>query len=178
MVVTAEEKGLLGADYFVHNPTTMSVENIVANVNLDMPLFLYPVADVIAFGEQHSSLSGPVAKGARAAGFEVTPDPMPEEVLFIRSDQYPFVQKGIPAVFFVPGMKSTDPNVDGQAIFMDFLTNHYHTPSDDLSRPVHWESAEKFALANFVLGMEIANDWERPTWNEGDFFGVKFGRDQ
>ncbi len=175
LAVTAEEKGLLGAEYFVHNPT-VPVESIVANVNLDMPLFLYPLADVTAFGEQHSSLSGPVAKAAKAAGFEVTPDPMPEEVIFIRSDQYPFVQMGIPAIYFNPGWQSTDPDVDGRAIYMEFLTTHYHTPSDDLTRPVHWESAEKFALANYLLGLEIANDWERPTWNEGDFFGEKFGR--
>jgi hypothetical protein len=174
LAVTAEEKGLLGAEYFVHNPT-VPVDSIVANVNLDMPLFLYPIADVTAFGEQHSSLSGPVAKAANQAGFEVTPDPMPEEVIFIRSDQYPFVQQGIPAVYFVPGMKSTDPNIDGRETYMEFLTTHYHTPSDDLTRPVHWESAEKFALANFLLGREIANDRERPSWNEGDFFGEKYG---
>lgn len=175
LAVTAEEKGLLGAEYFLYRQS-VPIESIVANVNLDMPLFLYPVADVTAFGEQHSSLSVPVAEAAAAAGFEVTPDPMPEEVLFIRSDQYPFVQKGIPSLFFVPGMKSSDPSIDGRAIFMEFLTQHYHTPSDDLTRPIHWESAERFALANYLLAREIANDWERPTWNEGDFFGEKFGR--
>ncbi len=175
LAVTAEEKGLLGAEYFAHNPT-VPIDGIVANINLDMPLFLYPIADVTAFGEQHSSLSGPVAIAAEQAGFEVTPDPMPEEVIFIRSDQYPFVQKGIPAVYFVPGMKSTDPNIDGRETFMEFLTTHYHKPSDDLTLPVHWESAEKFALANFLLGREIANDRERPSWNEGDFFGEKYGR--
>ena len=175
LAVTAEEKGLLGAEYFLYRQS-VPLESIVANVNLDMPLFLYPVADVTAFGEQHSSLSGPVAEAAAAAGFEVTPDPVPEEVLFIRSDQYPFVQQGIPSLFFVPGMKSSDPSIDGRAVFMEFLTQHYHTPSDDLTRPIHWESAERFALANYRLAREIANDWERPTWNEGDFFGEKFGR--
>ncbi|MEJ2086229.1 MAG: M28 family metallopeptidase [Acidobacteriota bacterium] len=175
LAVTAEEKGLLGAEYFVHNPT-VPLESIVANVNFDMPLFLYPIADVTAFGAEHSSLAAPVAAAAKAAGFEVTPDPMPEEALFIRSDQYPFVQMGIPSLYFVPGMQSTDASVDGRAITMDFLTNHYHTPSDDLSLPIDWESAEKFALANYLLGLKIANDWRRPTWNEGDFFGKRFGR--
>jgi len=175
LAVTAEEKGLLGAEYFVHNPT-VPLESIVADVNLDMPLFLYPIADVTAFGAEHSSLAAPVAVAAKAAGFEVSPDPMPEEAIFIRSDQYPFVQMGIPSLYFVPGMQSTDASVDGQAIYMDFLTEHYHTPSDDLSLPIDWESAEKFALANYLLGREIANDWQRPTWNEGDFFGERFGR--
>ena len=174
LAVTAEEKGLLGAEYFAHNPT-VPIGSIVADVNLDMPLFLYPIADVTAFGAEHSSLAAPVATAAKAAGFEVSPDPMPEEAIFIRSDQYPFVQMGIPSLYFVPGIQSTDPSVDGQAIYMEFLTEHYHTPSDDLSRPVHWESAEKFALANYLLGREIADDWQRPAWNEGDFFGERFG---
>lgn len=175
LAVAAEEKGLLGAEYYTHHPT-VPIESIVANVNLDMPLFLYPVADVTAFGEQHSSLSGPVARAAATAGFAVTPDPMPEEVIFIRSDQYAFVQQGIPAVFFVPGMTSADPAVEGRELFMEFLTTYYHTPKDDLSRPIDWDSAERFALANYLLGLEIANDIRRPTWNEGDFFGEKFGR--
>jgi Zn-dependent M28 family amino/carboxypeptidase len=175
LAVAAEEQGLLGAEYFAHQPT-VPVESLVANVNLDMPLFLYPLADVTAFGEEHSSLAGPVARAAAAAGFELTPDPMPEEVIFIRSDQYPFVQQGIPALFFVPGMQSSDPSVDGEAVLLDFLTQHYHKPSDDLSRPVDWDSAERFALANHCLGLEIANQTERPSWNEGDFFGEKFGR--
>jgi len=100
---------------------------------------------------------------------------MPEEAVFIRSDPYPFVKRGIPAVFFVPGMTSTDPAVDGRQRFFEFLTRYYHTPKDDLSRPIDWDSAERFALANYVLGLEIADDARRPTWNEGDFFGEKFG---
>ena len=175
LVVTAEEKGLLGAEFFVHHPT-VPIEGIVANVNLDFPLFLYPLADVVAFGEQHSSLSAPVARAAETVGFQVSPDPLPEEVIFIRSDQYPFVQQGIPAIYFSPGQQSTDPDVDARAVFMEFLTTHYHTPSDDLSRPVDWESAEKFALVNYLVGREIADEPQRPTWNEGDFFGQKFGR--
>ena len=175
LVVTAEEKGLLGAEYFVHYPT-VPIDSIVANVNLDFPLFLYPLADVVAFGEQHSSLAAPVAKAAETVGFEVSPDPLPEEVIFIRSDQYPFVQQGIPAIYFSPGQNSTDPDIDARAVFMKFLATHYHAPSDDLTRPVHWESAERFAVVNYLLGREIADGPDRPTWNEGDFFGEKFGR--
>jgi hypothetical protein len=175
IALTAEERGLLGSDYFAHYPTVPSAA-IVANVNLDMPLFLYPVADIIAFGSEHSSLEATVEDAIAAEGFTLTPDPMPEENLFRRSDQYSFVRRGVPAAYLKPGFTSTDPSIDGKAVENEHRKNHYHQPSDDLSRPVDWDSAVRFARANARIGYAIANDDERPTWNEGDFFGEKFGR--
>lgn len=176
VAVTAEERGLLGSDYFAHYPT-VPTSAMVANVNLDMPLFLYPVADIIAFGSQHSSLEPVVREAIRAEGFALTPDPMPEENIFRRSDQYSFVRRGIPATFLVPGYTSSDPDVDGEAVTKDFRKNHYHRPSDDMTRPVDWGSVLRFARANVRIGAAIADDDARPTWNEGDFFGEKFGKD-
>jgi len=175
IAVTAEERGLLGSDYFAHYPT-VPTESMVANVNLDMPLFLYPVADIIAFGSEHSSLEATVETAIKAEGFELTPDPMPEENIFRRSDQYSFVRKGVPATFLVPGYTSLNPDVDGAAVVKDHRKHHYHQPSDDLSRPVDWDSAVRFARANARIGYAIANDDVRPTWNEGDFFGEMFAR--
>jgi hypothetical protein len=175
IALTAEERGLLGSDYYAHYPTVPS-DAIIANVNLDMPLFLYPVADIIAFGAQHSSLEGTVGKAIVAEGFTLTPDPMPEENLFRRSDQYSFVRRGVPAVYLKPGFTSTDPSIDGKAIENEHRKNHYHRPSDDLSRPIDWDSAVRFARANARIGYAIASEEGPPTWNEGDFFGEKFGR--
>lgn len=175
VALTGEERGLLGSDYFAHYPTVPS-NSIVANINLDMPLLLYPLADVIAFGAQHSSMQAPIEKAVAAEGFALTPDPIPEEVLFIRSDQYSFVRQGIPSVFLVPGFTSSDPEIDGQALFRDHLGKHYHRPSDDLTRPFDWDSALRFARANVRIGQEIADAAARPTWNDGDFFGDKFGK--
>ena len=174
LAVSGEEQGLLGSDYFADFPT-VPIDRIVANVNLDMPLFLYPMADVVAFGSEHSSLEGDVSRAAARAGLELSPDPLPEEVLFVRSDQYSFVRKGIPAVFFVPGFRSTDPAIDAGKIFTGFLQTHYHKPSDDLSLPFLKESAEAFTLANYWLVRSIADEPERPTWNAGDYFGERFG---
>jgi hypothetical protein len=175
VAVTAEERGLLGSDYFAHYPTVPTA-SMVANVNLDMPLFLFPVADIIAFGSEHSSLEAAVAEAISAEGFALTSDPMPEENIFRRSDQYSFVRKGVPAVFLVPGYSSTDASVDGQAVVVDHRKHHYHRPSDDLSRTVDWGSAVRFARANARIGYAIANEDTRPTWNEGDFFGDEFAR--
>jgi hypothetical protein len=171
--LTAEEKGLLGSDYFAHYPTVPS-DSVVANVNLDMPLFLFPVAELIGYGAEHSSLQAPMAAAAAAEGFVLVPDPLPEENFFIRSDQYSFVKKGIPASYLDVSNRSSDPDVDGEAAYEDHIKNHYHRPSDDLSRPVDWDSAVRFARANARIGLAVANDDERPTWNEGDFFGEMF----
>jgi hypothetical protein len=175
LAVSGEEKGLLGSDYFVEN-TTIGAGNIVANVNLDMPLFIYPPADVVAFGAEHSSLETVVDEAATKTGFALSPDPIPEEVIFVRSDQYPFVRKGIPAVYLMPGFTSTDPDINGREKFMHFFGNIYHTPADEVSLPFDEESAARFGLLNLELVLAIANDPERPVWNEGDFFGEKFGR--
>jgi len=173
IALTGEERGLLGSDYFAHYPTVPSGA-LVANVNLDMPLLLYPLADVIAFGAEHSTLEQLIEPAVAVEGLALTPDPVPEEVLFIRSDQYSFVRQGIPSVFLVPGFTSMDPDIDGAAAFQDHLATHYHRPSDDSSRPVDWESALRFARANVRIGAAIADAGTRPEWNEGDFFGERF----
>ena len=173
IALTAEESGLLGSDYFAHHPT-VPIDSIVANINLDMPLFLYPVADLVAFGSEHSSLEGDVALAARAEGFTLTPNPLPEENLFVRSDQYSFVRQGVPSIFLVPGFTSLDPDINGEEQFRDHLKNHYHKPSDDLSRPVHWPSVERFTRSHIRIGYAVANATARPTWNDGDFFAKRF----
>lgn len=175
IALTGEERGLVGSDYYAHYPTVPS-DSMVANVNLDMPLLLYPLADVIAFGAEHSSLESIIEEAIVDEGFKLSPDPVPEEVLFIRSDQYSFVKQGVPSVFLVPGFTSSNPDIDGAALFNEHLQTHYHQPSDDLSRPIHWNSALRFARANVRIGHAVAEEDERPTWNAGDFFGEKFGR--
>jgi hypothetical protein len=177
IALVGEERGLLGSDYFAHYPT-VPVDSIVANVNIDMPLFLYPLADIVAFGAEHSSLGAVADAAATAEGFVLTPDPIPEEGLFRRSDQYSFVRKGIPAIYLDPGFTSSDPDIDSEALRTDHRHSHYHRPSDDLSRPIDWDSAVRFTRANARIGSAIANDDARPTWNEGDFFGDKFAGGQ
>lgn len=173
--VTGEEKGLLGADYFVRNPT-VPVKSMVANVNLDMPILTYPFADVIAFGASHSDMKASVEKAAGNAGITLSPDPWPQQALFTRSDHYAFVKQGIPAVFMVPGLKSKDPNIDGSKAFGEFLASHYHKPSDDTSQPFNWEAAKTFTQVNAEIGFTLATQDKAPQWNEGDFFGDTFGQ--
>ena len=168
VAVTAEEKGLIGSEYFANNPTVAKAD-IVANVNLDMPVLLYPFTDVIAFGADRSTLGPAVARAAGRVGIALSADPMPEEGLFTRSDHYRFVEQGVPSVFLMTGFQN-----GGEKGFKDFLATHYHKPSDDLNLPIDYVAAAKFALVNYEIARELANTPARPVWKAGDFFGTQF----
>jgi Zn-dependent M28 family amino/carboxypeptidase len=114
-------------------------------------------------------------RAARLAGLTLIPDPIPEENLFVRSDQYSFVRKGVPSVFLVPGFTSSDKAIDGPKLFGEFLATHYHQPSDDLTLPVDAGSVERFTRANVALGYLIASEPSAPRWKPGNFFGTTFG---
>ena len=168
LALTAEEKGLLGAGFFAQYPSIGDKE-IIANVNLDMPLMLHSFTDIVAFGGERSSL-GPLAAEALAEiGVTVSPDPIPEQGVFTRSDHYRFVEQGIPSIFLWPGFAN-----GGEEVINDFLAKHYHNVSDDMSLPIRWDDAVRFTDVNYKIAREIADRPERPTWNEGDFFGELF----
>ena len=173
VALTGEEKGLLGSAYFAANPT-VPAGAIVANVNLDMPLLTFDFKNVMAFGAQHSSLQGNVARALKAMGLELIADPWPEKGLFTRSDHYNFVKQGIPSIFLATGTGSFKPGEDGGKLWQEFLGKHYHEPSDDLTLPFNFDAAARFVQVNYNIGLEIANAKQRPTWNKGDFFGDTF----
>ncbi len=173
--VTAEEKGLIGSDYFARHPV-VPIERIVADVNLDMPVLMWPLADVIAWGAENSSLGAIVDRVTSDNGLKVSPDPMPEENIFVRSDQYSFVKQGVPSVYLMPGFTSADPAINAKEIFQTFLQTHYHQPSDDLSLPMDRKAAGMFLRVNRQIIESIANDPRAPTWRPGNFFGDTFGR--
>ena len=174
VAVAGEEEGLLGSDYFAHYPT-VAKKSIVANINVDEVLMLWPMEDVIAFGAEHSTLGGVIKKAADRMHVTVSPDPMPEEVIFIRSDQYSFVKQGIPAVMPSTGFKSDNPAIVPMNIFGTWEDTRYHQPQDDMNQPgLDFESAAKFARFAFLCGYIVSEDPQRPTWNKRDFFGDKY----
>jgi len=171
VAVTAEEKGLLGAQYLAKNPV-LGDGRVVGLVNLDMPVLLYDFSDVIAFGAEHSTL-GPITERATGmAGVKLSPDPMPEQNLFTRSDHYRFVQEGVPSIFLMTGFAG-----EGQKQFQGFLATHYHKVSDDLNLPINWDAGAKFARINYLIAREIADAPEAPKWYADSFFGRTFAAD-
>lgn len=175
LAVTGEEEGLNGSDFFAHHPT-VPLDRIVANTNLDMFLMFHPLRDVIAFGAEHSSLGRTVEEAARRLGIGLSPDPFPEQVLFIRSDHYSFVQQGIPAVFVTGGFGTDDPAVDGRALWIRWMQEVYHQTGDDMSQAIDFGAGVQFAKLSFLISYLVAQDDEPPSWNTGDFFGARFGR--
>lgn len=174
--VTAEEEGLLGSDYFAHFPTVKK-KAIVANVNMDEDLMLWPMEDVIVFGAEHSSLSQEVDEAAARLHLAISPDTQPEQVFFIRSDQYSFVKQGVPAIAAGPGTMSHDPKYNAKEIEEKWEENIYHHPQDDMNQPFLFEEGAKYARFNFLVGYLVAQKTERPTWNKGDFFGEHAGKE-
>jgi Peptidase family M28/PA domain len=176
VAVTGEEKGLLGSDYFAHYPT-VSKSAVVANVNMDEDVMLWPLRDIIAYGAEHSSLQEVAERAAKRLNLSVSPDPAPEETIFIRSDQYSFVKQGIPAIFPVAGFKSTDPAIDPAAIFKKWEQTRYHAPQDDMQQPgLDFDQAVKYAQFIFLCGWLVTQDAARPQWNAKDFFGEHYGK--
>lgn len=176
IAVTGEEAGLLGSDYFAHNPTVTKA-NIVANVNVDEGSMLWPLRDVIAYGAEHSTLQAAARRAADRLGIVLSPDPAPEQVLFVRSDQYSFVKQGIPSVFTVVGFRSDDPAVDPAKRWATWEAERYHQPQDDAHQPgLMFNEAVTFAKFNFLVGYLVAQDPARPAWNQGDFFGGLYGK--
>jgi Zn-dependent M28 family amino/carboxypeptidase len=174
LFVTAEEWGLLGSDFFVRNPTVPG-EGLVASFSLDMPFLYHPLMDVVPYGAQHSTLSEPVTRAAEHLGIALATDPIPEQVLFIRSDHYSFVRQGVPALFIKAGFQSGDPALDGAAINAAYRRDVYHKPNDDMTQAFDFEAGAAHARLNFLTGWLVAQETARPTWNPGDFFGGLFG---
>jgi Zn-dependent M28 family amino/carboxypeptidase len=174
--LTAEEQGLVGSDYLAqHSP--VPVDRIVAVVNVDAAIPLSPgLRDVLVFGREHSGL-GPVAvQAAVDTGFEVSPDPFSDQGVFVRTDHFPFVKQGIPALHLAPGYRSSRPQVDALEAHLKWLATTYHSPKDDGTQPFDYETGARFARFVGLVGYRVAVERARPTWNEGDFFGSRFGR--
>ena len=174
VALTGEEKGIQGSTFLAKFPPVPK-GNIVADINMDMILMLYPFADVVPLGGEHTSLGPLAANAAKASGFEVSPDPYPEEVRFIRSDQFAFVEAGIPAIHIKPGNKSRDKSIDGEKVTREWLRNVYHTVRDEMSQPIDFASGARYAEMSLRLARAVA-DGPRPEWVKGDFFAKTFAK--
>lgn len=174
-IVTGEEFGLLGSDYFASNSPLNG--KIVADLAIDMPFFFHPVLDIVPYGAQHSSLNQQVEKTAKILGLGISPDPFPEQVVFIRSDHFSFIKKGIPALFIKSGFKTVPSDtIDRSKSDVGWRSTIYHTPQDDMSQPFDFDAAATHVKVNYLIGYYVAQDSKSPDWNVGDFFGGKFGK--
>ncbi len=174
---TAEEKGLLGSDYFAHFPT-VPIQSIVADINMDGASLFYTFNDIVPFGATDSTLDAVVQRNAARLGLKVSPDPEPDQNYFVRADQYSFVRQGVPSVFITEGEEAKDPKFNAKKFNEQWIATRYHAPSDDMSQPMDLDASVEFMQVDFLVGYDIAQDPQRPIWKPGDFFGETFGRPQ
>lgn len=164
--VTGEEKGLLGSQYFAAYPT-VDAKAMVADINVDMFLPIVPLKVLTVYGLAESDLGDEAREVAEKEGVRVQADPQPLRNIFIRSDQYNFIKRGIPALAMDV---SFDPGSPEQDIFKKWRTERYHAPSDDLQQPVDLQAAAKYEEIVRDLMIKAANDDHRPEWKSDSFF--------
>jgi Zn-dependent M28 family amino/carboxypeptidase len=163
--VTGEEKGELGSQYFAAHPTVSGP--LVADLNMDMYLPLFPLKYLEVQGLDESTLGDDLRAVAALAGVQVQADKEPEHNRFIRSDQYSFIKKGVPALAFKFGWL---PGTPEEKTFKAWYAERYHAPSDDLSQPVDRVAAAQFDAILEKLALRVADAHDRPEWKSTSFF--------
>jgi len=171
IALVGEEMGLLGSSYFASHPTVPK-SKIVADINMDMPTLIPPLHSMVPLGAIHSSLMKQVVAASSYLKIGIEEDPEPEQNRFTRSDQYSFVQEGIPAL----NVRWVDAKADGTQKVKEWRAAFYHQPQDEYSEAnFDFELGKKYVQLCFLIGYQVAQDKARPTWNKDDFFGKKFG---
>jgi hypothetical protein len=166
LAVTGEEKGLLGSRYFAAHPT-IPIHHIVADVNLDMFLPIIPFKILTVYGLDESDLGDIAKEVADRYDIRVQRDPQPQRNSFIRSDQYSFIRRGVPALSFKIGAEPGSPE---DKVMKLWTKERYHAPSDDLKQPVNREAAAEFTRLLMNYAITVANRKDRPLWKPSSFF--------
>jgi hypothetical protein len=166
-VFTAEEKGLLGSQYFTTYPTVPK-EGMVANINLDTLRPIFPLRSLTTLALNDSTLGDVARRVGDSMNIQIKADAEPDRLLLRRSDQWNFLQAGVPALAFVFGYDSGSPE---EAIYRRWYAQRYHSPSDDLNQPWDREGAARFNEFFGRLVEAVANDPKRPAWKPGTSFG-------
>jgi len=177
LLVTCEEYGLYGAEYWIKNPT-WNIKQIAANLNFDgIGTEVYaPVKRIVGFGIEHSDLGATLAGVVTANGGQIAPDPMPDEKSFYRSDHYAFVKKGIPALMLMGAPDGDSAVWVGRA--KKWLKTDYHQPTDTVREDWSWDGARTVAVIGLLTGMRVADARAMPAWIPLSPFNRKRGTNE
>jgi Zn-dependent M28 family amino/carboxypeptidase len=160
VAVTAEELGLLGSRAYV-NGVSAQGKRIVADLNTDMFLPLYPMQYLMVFGLEESELGDDARMVAAETGIVVQPDPQPLRNRFIRSDQYSFIRAGIPALATKVGFAPGSPQAEMEH---QWTATRYHAVGDDISQPVDLGAVGRYEDVIRRLAVRIADRDQAPKW--------------
>ena len=170
---TAEEQGLLGAEWYSKHPV-VPLEKTAANVNLDSMNVLGPTTDFIPLGAERSTLKAVVDAVAKDMNLRVSPDARPEQGSFFRSDHFPFAKVGVPSISLKEGNDyAGHPKSWGEEQFRAYNTAHYHQPSDEMRDTWDYRGMIQEAEIALAIGRRIADAPAKPQFNPGDEFAKK-----
>jgi Zn-dependent M28 family amino/carboxypeptidase len=170
IATTAEEQGLLGAEYYARHPL-VPLARTIANINLDSLNIYGLTSDITPLGAERSTLGKFIEEVAKENQVTISPDAHPEQGLFYRSDHFPFAKAGVPAVNFEPGSSFVGHSADwGKKQFEDYNANRYHQPSDEYSPNWDFSGMVQQTRLAFWVGLKVANADDTPKWNPGDEF--------
>ena len=167
---TAEEQGLLGAEWYSKHPL-VPLRKTAANVNLDSMNILGLTRDFVPLGAERSTLQSVVETVARERGLRISPDPRPEQGSFYRSDHFPFAKVGVPSISLKEGKDFIGhPASWGEEQFKAYNTAHYHQPSDEYDPSWNFQGMAQEAEIALAIGRLIADAPAMPRFNPNDEF--------
>jgi Zn-dependent M28 family amino/carboxypeptidase len=170
LAVTAEEKGLLGSEYYAANPL-YPLSKTVGDLNIDALSAAGPAKDITTSGDGKVDLQDILVAKAKAHGRYFTPDPLPQAGHFYRSDHFPFAKRGVPAISVGSGNDLVKGGKEaGEKAEQDYVTNRYHQPADEWS--ADWDlSGQAMDLELFYeVGADLADSRVWPEWQAGSEF--------
>jgi Zn-dependent M28 family amino/carboxypeptidase len=171
LAVTAEEKGLLGSEYYANNPL-YPLETTVADINMDSMGTFGREKDFTTFGA--NTVVDELEAAGRAQGRTLSPDPKPEAGSFYRSDHFPFSKVGVPAVSFEPGEDLVNGGKQkGHALHEEYNAKRYHQPKDEWSESMDFTGEAEDVTLLYNVGKSLANSTRWPEWKAGSEFKAK-----
>ena len=170
LAVTAEEKGLLGSEYYSANPL-YPLAKTVANINMDALSPAGPAKNFTSSGDAASTLQDELVAVGKAQGRYYSPDPRPEAGIFFRSDHFPFAKRGVPAISFGSGDDLVNGGTAaGQAFSKLYTAERYHQPADEYDPSWNLEGMAQDGQLMLDLGRKLANSTDWPEWKAGSEF--------
>ncbi len=164
LAVTAEEKGLLGSEYYASNPL-YPLASTVAVINMDALNPQGPARDFTISGSAKLELLDQLTAKAKRWNMTYSPDPKPEAGYFFRSDHFPFAKRGVPAISFGSGKNWVEGGTQaGMADEVAYTEKHYHQPSDEFNPAWTFTGMARDLELLYALGSDLANSTGWPNW--------------
>jgi len=165
---TAEEKGLLGSEFYAAHPL-YPLAGTAAVINLDPHVVLPAARDIELIGGGRTSLEEDLARAAKTQHLRVTAEPSAEAGWYFRSDHFSFARRGVPALAFRAGRDLIDGgSAAGQRLVSAYNANCYHQPCDEFDPRWTFAGTVQEATVAYLLGKGVANSAGWPTWNPGN----------